>query len=309
MYRWIRKRIFPIYSAKKNLSPTALCHSNSGFSHDLNFVEDSELKGIVFIIFAVLEFRRFTRSMMGLGTLLFFCNFFWRSGLLEYWILWYVRGHCLGCPPNYQWGGTCNFDRLSTSVGVLWHRCVVRQWVSYLSCRKRSATTDMSSSWAFLTVLCCLSSCLNEYLFRNSPGVPFRLSTQYALRKHTSRGSVKAWRGVKNESYTELWLTCQGSQAASYTQAADVKYTMRSRIAETADTNIRYMGFPLSVLWTQLESAWLFRWPEHIEAQLGSRPSSRPKSDGHSWGTLAQVVQNSRVSSHAVCMVNWRGIS
>ena len=82
-----------------------------------------------------------------------------------------------------------------------------------------------------------------------------------------------------------------------------------SEKSETADTNFRYTGYPLSVLSTQLEGAWLLLWQEHIEAQLGSRPSSRLKSDGHSWGTLAQVVQNSRVSSHAVFMVNWRGIS
>ena len=34
---------------------------------------------------------------------------------------------------------------------------------------------------------------------------------------------------------------------ASYTEAADVKNAMHSRIAETADTNIRLMGYPLSV--------------------------------------------------------------
>ena len=146
-------------------------------------------------------------------------------------------------------------------------------------------------------------TCRSDAACRNSPDFPFRLSTQYALRKHKSRRSVKAWRGVKNELPTELWLRCQ---AASYTEAADVKNTMRSQIAETADTNIRCMGFPLSVLSTQLEGAWLSLWQEHIEAQLESRPSSRPKSDGHSWGTLAQ---NSRVSSRAVFMVNWRGIS
>ena len=29
--------------------------------------------------------------------LFFFRDFFWRSGLLEYWIRSYVRGHCFGC--------------------------------------------------------------------------------------------------------------------------------------------------------------------------------------------------------------------
>ena len=57
---------------------------------------------------------------------------------------------------------------------------------------------------------------------------------------------------------------------------------MRSRIAETADTIIRYMGYALSVLSTQLEGAWLLRLPEHIEVPLGSRQSSCPVSDGHS---------------------------
>ena len=46
---------------------------------------------------------------------------------------------------------------------------------------------------------------------------------------------------------------------------------MRSRRAETADTNIRHMGYPLSVLSTQLEGVWLFLWPEHIGSPSWAR--------------------------------------
>ena len=36
-------------------------------------------------------------SLMIQAILLFFRDFFWRSGLLEYWIRSCVRGHCFGC--------------------------------------------------------------------------------------------------------------------------------------------------------------------------------------------------------------------
>ena len=72
--------------------------------------------------------------------------------------------YCLGCHITNGEGLKILID-FSTSVGVLWHRCVVRQRVFYLVYKKRSATTDMSSSWALLTVLYCLwSSCLNVCL-------------------------------------------------------------------------------------------------------------------------------------------------
>ena len=45
---------------------------------------------------ALLEFSRFAGSRMGSDMLLCFRDLFWRSGLLEYWIRSYVRGHCFG---------------------------------------------------------------------------------------------------------------------------------------------------------------------------------------------------------------------
>ena len=45
----------------------------------------------------LLELGSFAGSMMGSDILLFLCNFFWRSSLLEYWIQSYVLGHCFGC--------------------------------------------------------------------------------------------------------------------------------------------------------------------------------------------------------------------
>ena len=46
---------------------------------------------------ALHEFCCFAGSMMGSDRLLFFCDFFWRPGLLEYWIRLNVLGHCFGC--------------------------------------------------------------------------------------------------------------------------------------------------------------------------------------------------------------------
>ena len=61
---------------------------------------------------ALLAFGRFAGSTMGSDMLIFFRDFPWRSGLLEYWIQWYVRGYCFGCsllPGTLKVGFICPF--------------------------------------------------------------------------------------------------------------------------------------------------------------------------------------------------------
>ena len=148
---------------------------------------------------------------MGSGMLLFFCKFFRRSRLLEYWILWCVRGHCLGYPPN-QWCGTCNFDRLfyicggpvaslrSETAGLL---SILQKEERYNGHVQLMSFPDclvlliILSKWVqsiFLPVpgLLFVLTCRRDAACSNSPDFPFRLSTQYALRKHKSHSSVKA---------------------------------------------------------------------------------------------------------------------
>ena len=122
----------------------------------------------------------------------------------------------LAAPPITNGEGLAILIDFSTSVGVLWHRCVVRQRVSYLSCRKRSGGLErynghvqlmsfpdclvlliILSKWVqsiFLPVpgLLFVLTCRRDAACSNSPDFPLRLSTQYALRKHKSHSSVKA---------------------------------------------------------------------------------------------------------------------
>ena len=59
----------------------------------------------------LLEFGCFTNLIVVPTVLFFFWDFFWRSGLWEYWIRSYVRGHCFGC--SLCWTYTASWLHLS----------------------------------------------------------------------------------------------------------------------------------------------------------------------------------------------------
>ena len=76
--------------------------------------------------------------------LFFFSDFFWRSGLLKYWILSYVQGHCFGCSlrPGMQLNSPCKLASpvLSWSLTLpIWADIVVAQALCLSStyCRRR----------------------------------------------------------------------------------------------------------------------------------------------------------------------------
>ena len=118
----------------------------------------------------------------------------------------------LAAPPNYEWGGTCNFDRLFYICGdpVASLRSETAGLLSILQKEERyNGHVQLMSFPDCLVLLIILSkwgqsnfwpvpgllfllTCRRDAACRNSPDVPFRLCTKYALRKHKLRGSVKA---------------------------------------------------------------------------------------------------------------------
>ena len=72
--------------------------------------------------------------------LLFFWDFFWRSGLSEYWIRSYVRRHCFGCSPRL---GTPSNSPCKLASAVL-------SW-SLTLCLGATIMVAQSDPWPFST--------------------------------------------------------------------------------------------------------------------------------------------------------------
>ena len=91
--------------------------------------------------------------------LFFFWDFFWRSGLLEYWIQSYVRGHCFGCSlrhgmpfnspcklANFTWIWTYKTQGLTDYQLTV---CSVLPAITTLSCEVIDKSQDQGWPWFF----------------------------------------------------------------------------------------------------------------------------------------------------------------